>query len=360
MQRIRKWLDKSTRCCSSDNCLLACSLNISLMQLSPSLSLAEVAAYLGCSYRGAPDFQITGINEIHRVQAGDLTFVDVEKYYKKALNCAASVILIPGEVEIPVGKALIISEDPFRDFNQLTEWLRPSHSLDIAGIPSLGEGVRIAERVSFGEGVIVGDLTQIAAGVVIGSGVHIGRNCRIHPNVTIYDHCIIGDEVTINAGTVIGGEAFYFKTRPDRRDKMLSKGRVVIHDHVDIGSNCTIDRGVTADTVIGAWTKLDNLIQIGHDTVIGQRCLIASQVGIAGVVTVEDEVILWGQVGVVKDLTIGKGAILMGKTGVMSSLEGGKTYLGMIAAELRSSLREVAALKKLPELIKWWEKREAD
>lgn len=325
------------------------------MTCSPALPLQHLAEFLDARLIGDPQALVTGINEIHCVGPGDLTFVDVEKYYRKALDSAATFILINQPVEPPAGKSLLISDDPFRDFNRLTEWLRPAADLTARAAPVLGEGAQLAAGVVTGPEVQIGAGTQVGANVVIGAQVRIGAHCRIHPNVTIYDHCVIGDHVTINAGTVIGGEAFYFKTRPDRRDKMLAKGRVLIHDHVDIGANCTIDRGVTDDTVIGAWTKLDNLIQIGHDVRVGQRCTIAAQVGIAGYVIIEDEVTLWGQVGVVKDLTIGKGAVLMGKTGVMSSLEGGKTYLGMIARDLRAVLRETAALKKLPELVRWWE-----
>ncbi len=327
------------------------------MKFPKPYSLAEIAEKIGATPIGDLSAPITGINEIHDVQPGDLTFVDVEKYYQMALTSAATTILINQSTEVPEGKSLLVSDDPFRDFNWLTEWLRPSLPLDTAAVPKEEAGVRIANSATCGRDVIIGEGSQIGAHVAIGSHVRIGERCAIYPNVVIYDHTVIGDDVTINAGTVIGGEAFYFKTRPDRRDKMLSKGRAVIHDHVDIGANCTIDRGVTGDTVIGAWTKLDNLIQIGHDVKIGQRCTIAAQVGIAGYVVVEDEVTLWGQVGVVKDLTIGKGATLMGKTGVMSSLEGGKTYLGMIASDIRSVLRETAAIKKLPELIRWWEQQ---
>ncbi|MEM7373515.1 MAG: UDP-3-O-(3-hydroxymyristoyl)glucosamine N-acyltransferase [Bacteroidota bacterium] len=322
------------------------------MKLTTPLTLKQAASYLGCPWLGADSHLISGINEIHMVEHGDLTFVDIEKYYAKSLSSAASTILINKEVEPPQGKALIISDDPFRDYNRLTEWCQPWISLDVAGTPVLGEGCKIGRNVVFGEGVVVGEGTEIGHNAVVGSHVRIGAHCQIHANVTLYDHSQIGDHVCINAGTVIGGEAFYFKGRAYGRDKLLSKGRVVIEDHVDIGANCTIDRGVSGDTRIGAWTKLDNLIQIGHDTVIGKKCLIASQVGIAGVVTVEDEVILWGQVGVVKDLTIGKGAELLGKTGVMSSLEGGKTYLGMVAMEARQKLREIASLKHLPDLIR--------
>lgn len=328
------------------------------MKLSHSLTLRQAAEYLGCTWRGPDDHLISGINEIHKVVEGDLTFVDIEKYYAKALGSRATTILMNQDIEAPDGKGLLISDDPFRDYNRLTEWCQPQIPLDISAEPQLGADVKIGSNVVCGEGVIIEEGSEIGHNVVIGSHVHIGPHCRIHANVSIYDYSVIGAYVCINAGTVIGGEAFYFKARPEGRDKMLSKGRVVIEDHVDIGANCTIDRGVSGDTVIGAWTKLDNLIQIGHDTVIGKKCLIASQVGIAGVVTVEDEVILWGQVGITKDLTIGKGAELFGKAGVMSSLEGGKKYLGMVAVEARQKLREIAAIRKLPDLIREWQKGE--
>lgn len=324
------------------------------MNLATPLRLEEAASLLNCPYVGDPHHLIHGINEIHRVARGDLTFVDVEKYYEKALYSAATTILINKSVPPPEGKGLLISEDPFRDYNYLTEYFQPSPSLSLQGSPQLGAEVEVGANTVFGEEVIIGEGTHIGHGVVIGSHVRIGAHCRIHPNVSILDHVIIGDHCCINAGTVIGSEAFYFKARPHGRDKMLTKGRVVIHEHVDIGANCTIDRGVSADTCIGAWTKLDNLVQVGHDTIIGQRCLIAAQVGIAGVVTLEDEVVLWGQVGVNKDLTIGKGAVVYGKTGVMSSLAGGKTYFGPIAAEYRQALREAASLKQLPDLLRWW------
>lgn len=322
------------------------------MKLSNPVSLANLAQLLNCRFVGSADHLITGINEIHKVEAGDLTFVDVEKYYEKALGSAATTILINKEVGPPAGKGLLISEDPFRDYNRLTEHFQPRRALDTADRPFLGDNVKIGQYVVFGKNVVIDSGVEIGHHCVIGSDVRIGKNSLIHANVTIYDHVEIGEEVAINSGTVIGSEAFYFKTRPQGRDKMLTKGRVLIEAHVDIGANCTIDRGVSADTVIGEWTKIDNLVQIGHDTVIGKRCLLASQVGIAGVVTLEDDVILWGQVGVNKDLTIGKGAVLLGKTGVMSSLEGGKTYLGMIAHEARDRLREEAAMRKLPELIR--------
>jgi len=294
------------------------------------------------------------------VENGDLTFVDVPKYYKKALHSAATTILINQEVEPPTGKGLLISDDPFRDYNRLTEYFQPRRALDIAAQPMVGKDVKIGKYVVFGEDVIIEDGVEIGHHCVIGSHVRIGKNSLIHANVSIYDYVHIGEEVVINSGTVIGSEAFYFKGRPYGRDKMLTKGSVEIEDHVDIGANCTIDRGVSGTTRIGAWTKLDNLVQIGHDTSVGKRCLLASQVGIAGVVTIEDDVILWGQVGINKDLTIGKGAVLLGKTGVMSSLEGGKTYLGMIAHDVRDRLREESIMRDLPNLVRAWREKMKD
>jgi UDP-3-O-[3-hydroxymyristoyl] glucosamine N-acyltransferase len=132
---------------------------------------------------------------------------------------------------------------------------------------------------------------------------------------------------------------------------MYSCGRVLIHDDVEVGAGCTIDKGVSGDTVIGKGTKLDNHIHIGHDTVIGKNCLFAAQVGIAGVVTIEDDVILWGQVGVSKDLTIGKGAIVLAQSGIIKSLEQGKTYFGSPVQEAREKMKELALIKQLPEII---------
>ena len=180
----------------------------------------------------------------------------------------------------------------------------------------------------------------------------IGKNCFIHSNVSIYDDCIIGDNVTIHAGTILGADAFYYKKRPEGYDKLISGGKVIIKDNVDIGSGCTIDRGVTGDTTIGKGSKLDNQIQIGHDTVLGEKCLIASHTGIAGCVVLEDEVTLWGQVGVISGITIGKGVVVYAQSGVATSLEAGKTYFGSPAVEARAKMKELATIKNMPTILK--------
>ncbi|MFL9844463.1 UDP-3-O-(3-hydroxymyristoyl)glucosamine N-acyltransferase [Flavobacterium rhizosphaerae] len=297
--------------------------------------LKEIANIIGCEYVGEDAFPVHGMNEIHVVEPGDIVFVDHPKYYEKALQSAATVILINKKVDCPQGKALLISDDPFRDFNKLTNYFNPFR-------PS---ATAISVSAKIGEG------TVIQPNTFIGNNVTIGKNCVIHPNVAVYDNTVIGDNVVIHAGTVIGADAFYYKKRPEGFDPLISGGRVVIENNVGIGALCTIDKGVTGDTTIKEGTKLDNQVHIGHDTVIGRRCLIASQTGIAGCVIVEDEVTMWGQVGVTSAITIGTKAIIHAQSGISKSLEGGKVYFGSPAEESREKLKQLANVKKIPEIL---------
>lgn len=288
--------------------------------------LKEIASIIDAKYIGDENFPIEGINEIHRVEAGDIVFVDHPKYYDKALESNATIILINKEVDCPEGKALLISDDPFRDFVKIGQ-----HFLAFEA-----SNKQISDFAEIGEGTI------LQPGVFIGNHVKIGKNCVIHSNVSINDHSIIGDNVIIRSGTVLGADAFYYKNRETGFDRLKSVGNVIIEDNVEIGANCTIDRGVSASTIIKEGTIMDNLIQIGHDTIIGKKCLIASQVGIAGCVNVEDEVSIWGQVGITSGATIGKKAVLLAQAGVSKSLEGGKTYFGYPAEEARGLYKKMA------------------
>ncbi len=305
------------------------------MQLNPTLSLSTVADMIESTFSGNPDFIISGINEIHMVQPGDLTFVDHPKYYNKALNSKATTIIINKEVECPEGKALIFNDDPFAAYVSLVKKLRPferSSSL-------------ISPSASIGEGTI------IQPNSFIGNHVTIGENCLIHSNVSIYDHTVIGDNVIIHSGSVIGADAYYFQRKPEGYRKFESCGRVIIGNDVEIGALCAIDKGVSGDTFIGNGTKFDNQVQVGHDTYIGNHCLIGSQCAIAGVTRIEDDVILWGKVAINKDIVIGKGAVLLATSAVDKSLEGGKTYFGVPAQEARKKWRELVALKRLPDIL---------
>ena len=304
------------------------------MKFPSTYRLEEIAALIGAEMVGPSDFPVLGMNEIHVVEPGDIVFVDHPKYYDKALQSLATIVLINKEVPCPEGKALLISEDPFRDFNRLTNHFRPFLAAD----------VRIDPSARVGEG------TVIQPNAFIGREVVIGRNCLIQPNVIIHDHCVLGDNVVVQSGTVVGSDAFYYKKRPEGFDRLQSGGRVVLEDDVELGALCTIDRGVTGDTRIGKGSKLDNQVHVGHDTVIGRNCLIASQTGIAGCVVMEDEVTLWGQVGVTSAIRIGKGAVVLAQTGISKSLEGGKTYFGSPVEEARERLKQLAALRQIPEL----------
>ncbi|NVK52074.1 MAG: UDP-3-O-(3-hydroxymyristoyl)glucosamine N-acyltransferase [Flavobacteriaceae bacterium] len=300
------------------------------MKFNTPQTLKQIATLLNVEFVGSEDFPITGINEIHVVESGDIVFVDHPKYYDKALNSAATVILINKKIECPEGKALLISEDPFRDFNKITKYFNPF----------------IAATASISESAQIGEDTIIQPNVFIGNNVTIGKNCLIHPNVSIYDNCSIGENVTIHANTVLGSDAFYYKNRAEGFDKLISGGGVVIENNVDLGASCTIDRGVTGDTTIKEGTKIDNQVHIGHDTVIGKKCLIAAQTGIAGCTVLEDEVTLWGQVGVISGITIEKGTVVMAQTGVTKTLKK-NIYYGTPPVEYRQKLRETIYLKNI-------------
>jgi UDP-3-O-[3-hydroxymyristoyl] glucosamine N-acyltransferase len=306
------------------------------MKFPSPQTLSGIAGLTGARMIGDPEFPVSGINEIHMVEPGDLTFVDHLKYYSKALNSAATVILINKEVECPVGKALLVHDKPFDAYVSLVRHFRPFEPCRSMVSPS-------AE---------IGANTVVQPGAFIGNHVKIGNNCIIHANVSIYDHCIIGNDVIIHSGAVIGADAYYFQRRPEGWKKLESCGRTIIEDKVEIGAACSIDKGVSGDTIISFGTKMDNHVQIGHDTFVGRNCLIGAFSAIAGVTRIEDDVILWARVMINKDITIGKKAILLANTATERSLEGGKVYYGLPAEEARKAWREIAALRQLPDLIR--------
>ena len=310
------------------------------MQFPSPVSVQWIAELIQAKITGNKNGYSTGINELHKAEPGDLVFVDHPKYYNRCINSAADFIIINTETEVPEGKALLVVNNPFEAYCTIVNYFKPFIPAD--------------KMVS--SSAVIGEGSYIYPSVFIGHHVQIGKNCIIHPQVSIMDNSIIGDDVIIQAGTVIGSDAFYYNSKKDRENwykKMPSCGRVVIEDNVEIGANCTIDRGVSHDTRIGNGTKFDNMIHIGHDTVIGKNCLIAANVVVAGVVTIEDGVTIWGGVIVNKTLTIGENAVLLGRTGVGSSLPGNKTYWGAPAQEANTVKRDLIWIKRIPQL---WEK----
>ncbi len=310
------------------------------MKFNEPVSVAWMAALIDATVEGNTGHLIRGINEIHKVEAGDIVFVDHPKYYEKCIHSAADFIIIDQPAPFPPHKTLFIVDQPFEAYLKIVQHFRPFNR----------STQMISHQIEVGEG------TYIAPNAYIGDHVKIGKNCRIHPNVTIMDHVTIGDNVVIQAGTVIGSDAFYYNTKKNREvwyKRMDSCGSVVVEDDVEIGAGCTIDRGVTSNTIIGKGSKLDNMVHIGHDTVIGKNCLLAAQVGIAGATILEDGVVLWGQVGVSKTLTIGENAVVLAQSGVPSSLAGNKTYFGYPAEEAMAKKKELVWIKRIPQI---WEK----
>lgn len=306
------------------------------MKFAKPITLAEMAQFLSCDFKGAPDHLITGINEIHRVEKGDLVFVDHPKYYQKALNSAATTVLIDQLVDCPEGKGLLVSQKPFDDFNRITKHHQPY-------VPQTNSIT--------GENCEIHPSAIIYPNAFIGNNVKIGANSIIYSGASIMDHTIIESDVIVGPNSVIGHYAFYYKKKSTGYDRMHSCGYVHLHNRVEIGALCTIDAGVTAVTRIGEGTKIDNQVHIGHDTIIGKNCLFAANVGIAGCVEIRDNVTLWGQVGCASDIVIGEGVTVLAQSGIGKDLEDGKTYFGSPCGEYKSKFRELAAIKRLPELL---------
>lgn len=305
------------------------------MKLEKPVKVKEVARVIGCYFKGDPNQLVSGLNEIHFVEEGDIVFVDHPKYYDKALKSKATIIIIDKELEVPEGKVLLISNSPFDDYNKLVDYFSPE------------ELIETSQDTSYK----IDSSAHISPNVTIGNDVIIGPNVVLHPGVVIMNNVLIEENVIIGANSVIGHDAFYYKKKNTGYTRMKSCGGVIIKKNVEIGASCTIDKGVSANTYIGSGTKIDNHVHVGHDTVIGKNCLLAAQVGLAGCVTIEDNVTLWGQVGCASNVTVGENAIIAAKSGISKSLAPNKTYSGSPAKDIRLMYREMAALRKLPEII---------
>lgn len=303
------------------------------MDFQKSLSVKDLSERFQLEVIGDDRLYASGINEIHKVRPGDITFVDIPKYYDKSLQSAATIILINQRVACPEGKALLVTEDPFAIYNQLVWEHRPMKYLN-------------TDR---GENLVVGNNTHIDHGVTIGHDVVIGDDCYIQSGAFIGDGTKIGNRVNIQAGALLGTDAFYFKKINGAYHKWRSGGRVIVNDDVEIGAGCTINRGVSGETIIGAGTKLDSQVHVGHGVVIGQHCLIAAQTGIGGKTIIGDSCVIYGQVGIAQNLVIGSNSVILAKSGVSKNLRGGETYFGYPADIAREKFKELARLRQISE-----------
>ena len=275
---------------------------------------------------------VKGINEVHHVQTGDITFSDHPKYFQKALNSAASFIILNEKPETtPVGKIVLLHPKPFEAYNFLTREAKPFQALKMP----IDASAQIHPTVI------------IEPNVVIGADVFIDEGCLISAGTIIYAGTNIGKNVTVGALCIIGSDAFYFKKNENTYSKWHSCGRVILENNTDIGAGCTINKGVSSDTIIGEGTKLDCQVHIGHDTKIGKNCIIAAQTGISGNSVVEDDVVIYGQVGIAQNLHIGRGAVLLAKSGITKSVAAGEKVVGYPAQNTHTAYRELATLRGL-------------
>jgi UDP-3-O-[3-hydroxymyristoyl] glucosamine N-acyltransferase len=306
------------------------------MKFSNPIPIQEIAESINATIIGDGSREATGINEINKVEPGDITFVDVKKYFAKSLGSAATFIILNEAVECPEGKTLLLHPQPFEAYNYLAKQFRPF-------------APQLSPR---SEKAIIHPTAIIEPNVVIGQHVTIGEHAHIQANTVIGEYVTIGNNVIIQSNCTIGSDAFYYKKEEGKHIKWRSVGRVIIEDDVEIGAGCTIAKGVSGDTIIGQGTKLDCQCHIGHGVVIGKHCLFAAQVGIGGKTIIGDHVTLYGQVGVAQRLKIASHVTVMAKSGVGKDLEEGKSYFGAPAIEAREAYREIAALRQLPELLK--------
>jgi UDP-3-O-[3-hydroxymyristoyl] glucosamine N-acyltransferase len=325
------------------------------------LTAEAIAAAVGGAVEGDATAQVTGVAPLDRADVTHLTFLASAKYAPLAEGRELGVLLVTDELaHVGRARARIVVKNPHEAMLPLLPLLypAPAHAAGIHPSASLGRGVVLGDDVSIGPGVVLGagarlgSRTRLDAHVVVGAGVEIGEDCHVYPSVTLYPGTRVGDRVRLHAGVRIGSDGFGYVFSDGAHVKIPHVGRCIIEHDVEIGANTTIDRGSIDDTVIGAGTKIDNLVMVAHNVRIGRLCLLMSQVGIAGSARIEDGCIIAGQVGIAGHVTIGKGARLAAQAGVFGSVPAGETWSGYPARPHKEALRAQAAMFKLPSLIR--------
>jgi UDP-3-O-[3-hydroxymyristoyl] glucosamine N-acyltransferase len=322
--------------------------------------LADLAQELGAKLIGDPDLSITGVAGIREARPGDLTFLANPRYETHLAETRASAVLI-GAAKPGAPLSQLVHPHPYLAFLKAVKIFRQERPRPEPGVHPTAvvyPGVTLGARVSLGphavieEDAVIGDDCVVMAGAYVGRRARLGNQSWLYPNVVVSEDCVLGERVTIHPGTVIGADGFGYVRDGDVHHKVPQVGTVLIGDDVEIGANACIDRATTGTTVIGAGTKIDNLVHIAHNVRIGRLCLIMAQVGIAGSVRVGDGVILAGQVGLSGHLTVGDRARLAAQAGVFGDIPAGETWSGYPARPHRDSLRASAALFRLADIIK--------
>jgi UDP-3-O-[3-hydroxymyristoyl] glucosamine N-acyltransferase len=326
------------------------------------LTAEAIATTVGGQLIGDPSARARGIAPLDRASAEELSFLASPKYTRLLTDSKAGIVLVTPELAATPGstRARIVVAKPHDALLSLIPrfYRPPDREQGVHPTAQIGRGAQIGQRVSvgayavIGDEAMVGDDVAIAPHVVIGAGVRVGNQTQLYPSVTAYRGTIIGQRVIVHAGARLGSDGFGYVFRTGHHEKIPHVGQCIIGDDVEIGANTTIDRGSIDDTVIGAGTKIDNLVHIAHNCRIGRLCLIMAQVGMAGSTHVEDGCILAGQVGISGHHTIGKGATLAAQAGVFGDVPSGETWSGYPARPHKEALRAQAALFRLAPLVK--------
>jgi UDP-3-O-[3-hydroxymyristoyl] glucosamine N-acyltransferase len=310
---------------------------------------AEIAKALDGEVIGDGSLKLTGFAPATTARPGDLTFAENETFFQKAEQSAACAILIDG---------------PFTSAHKAFARVLPLFFPEPAFVPGLdptavaAASAQIDPTAHIGPHCVVGEKVKIGPGVVLQGGNHIGHHCiigahsRLFPNVVLYDQTQIGQHVRIHAGAVIGADGFGYVFDSGLHRKVPQVGHVIVQDDVEIGANVTIDRGALGPTLIGKGTKIDNLVQIGHNVSIGEHCLVVAQVGVAGSTKIGHYTTLAGQAGITGHLKIGNKVIIAAQSGVIHDVPDGAKWLGSPAQPDRQAKRQMIALQRLPELMR--------
>ncbi len=329
------------------------------------LTISQLAEQLGAELAGDGRKNISAVAPIDTAGENDVTFVSNSKHTAKLAGSKAAAVIVQKRIE-SAGIAQLIVKDVnealIKSLNIFAPKLKaPAKGIDpsavIAEDAQIAPDACIEPGVFIGSGAGIGENTVIAAGSKIGQNSKVGKNCRIDSNVVIYHNCTIGNNVIIQANTTIGSTGFGYAFINGEHRLIPHNGGVVIEDCVEIGANCCIDRAKFGNTIIGAGTKVDNLVQIAHNVKIGKCCLIVSQVGIAGSCKIGDGVVLGGQVGLIDNVEIGDGAMIGAQSGIMQNVSAGQKVLGSPATEIRNALKIMSLTKRLPELLRQLGKR---
>lgn len=323
------------------------------------MKLVELAEKLGCELRGDGSVEITGVAAIEDAAQGDISFLANARYHSFLETTRASALTLATNEDWDKLPSLR-SADPYLLFAQVVDILCPTEEAEGGVSPqaAVDDSATVATGAAIGPfsvvsaGATIGANSRIDPQVFIGANVTLGADCHLYPGVKVLDDCVIGDRVTIHAGTIVGADGFGYASGPAGHKKIRQVGAVVIEDDVEIGANCTIDRAALGSTVIGAGTKIDNLVQIAHNVRIGKNCIIVSQVGISGSSKLGDWVTLAGQVGIVGHLKLGDKVTVAAQSGVTKDIPDGQTVFGSPALDISQARRMEAALRRLPEMAK--------